>query len=174
MRYLSFLLFGLLALVASRAISQEIRFNFDKAADFSKFKTYKWVPFPGGTHAEGLADAQITAAFDSELATRGLTKVDSDSADLFIGYQFVVEKLQKIRSIGPGWGSGTWSGATSIIDRGELVLDMYETAKQTLVWRGVASETTNLKAKPNDLQKHLFKAVQKLMENYPPKVVTGN
>jgi hypothetical protein len=174
MKCLSLFSIGLVVLVASSALSQEVRLNFDKAADFSKFKTYKWVPIPGGTHAAGLTDAQITAAFDSELATRSLTKVDTDSADLFVGYEFGVEKEQKISSIGPGWGGETWSGETSIISEGELVLDMYETAKHTLVWRGVASRTINLKAKPNDRQKHLVKVVQKLMENYPPRVMTGN
>jgi len=34
-------LIALLGLAASSAMSQEVRFNFDKSADFMKFETYK-------------------------------------------------------------------------------------------------------------------------------------
>ena len=32
-----------LVLTASSGLSQDIHYNFDDTADFSKFKTYKWV-----------------------------------------------------------------------------------------------------------------------------------
>jgi hypothetical protein len=35
-------------------------------------------------------DKQIIAAVDAELATKGLTKIDADSADLYVGYQAAV------------------------------------------------------------------------------------
>ena len=38
------LLVATILLVASAAIAQDTRYNFDKNADISKFKTYKWVP----------------------------------------------------------------------------------------------------------------------------------
>jgi hypothetical protein len=37
-----------------------------------------------------------------------------------------------------------------------------------LIWRGEASKTINPKAKPDKVQKHLEKAVAKLLKNYPP------
>jgi hypothetical protein len=33
-----------LLLAAGSSLAQDVRYNFDKNADFSKFKTYKWVP----------------------------------------------------------------------------------------------------------------------------------
>lgn len=48
---------------------------------------------------------------------------------------------------------------------------MYETSNHALSWRGVASKTIDLNAKANERQKHLEKAVKKLLEYYPPMAV---
>jgi hypothetical protein len=66
-------------------------------------------------------------------------------------------------------GGGMTTGSTSTIYIGTLVVDMYESAKQDLVWRGTASKTIDSKAKPEKQQKNLRKAVHKLLKNYPPK-----
>jgi Domain of unknown function (DUF4136) len=77
MKNLRIFLIALLGLAASSAMSQQVRFNFDESADFMKFKTYKWVTIEGVVQAEGLSKEQIEAAFDSELAKKGLAKVDT-------------------------------------------------------------------------------------------------
>jgi len=74
--------------MASSALSQDVSFKFDDTADFSKFKTYKWVPFKNEAPIDNLTDQQIKAAVDAALAQKGLTKVNRDStADLLIDYQ---------------------------------------------------------------------------------------
>src|SRR5215510_1845032 len=67
-----------LALAASVCLAQDVRYNFDKSADFSKFKTYKWVPIKDAAKVSDLVDKQIKDALDTELTTKGLTKVDGD------------------------------------------------------------------------------------------------
>ena len=173
---------ALLLLTASCALSQDIRYNFDKTADFSKFKTYVWVTLKNAAPLDDLTDKQIKTALSAALAQKGLTKVDSDTADLFLGYQAAVNTEQEFTvyssgwGYGPGWYGGGWygptggitSGQTSTVYKGQLVLDMYDAAKHELVWRGVASKTLDPKAKPEKRQKNLNKAVAKLMKNYPP------
>ena len=78
--------FAFLLLTASSAFSQDVRYNFDKTADFSKFKTYVWVTLKDAKPVDDLTDKQIKAALDAALAQKGLTKVNGDNADLFIGY----------------------------------------------------------------------------------------
>ena len=73
---------------------------------------------------------------------------------------------------GAGWYGGgmtsiTTTGSTSTIYVGHLGLDMYDSAKKELVWRGTASKTLDPKAKPDKQQKK--KAVDKLLKNYLPK-----
>ena len=45
MNRLSLFCMILLLLMASSALTQDVKFDYDDNADFSKFKTYKWVYF---------------------------------------------------------------------------------------------------------------------------------
>jgi hypothetical protein len=176
---------ALMLAAASSALAQDVRYNFDKSSDFSKFKTYKWVVLKDAPKLSDLVDKQVKDAIDAELAKKGLTKSDSDSADLYIGYQAGVTKEKEFTSFnsgwgyGPGWYGGGWyggggmtttTGQTSTIYIGQLAVDFYATAPQTLVWRGVASKTLDTEAKPEKQQKNLAKAVSKLLKNFPPPV----
>ena len=171
-------------LLAASSVAQDVRYNFDKNADFSKFKTYKWVPIKDADKVSDLVDKQIKDAVDAELATKGLTKVEGDDANLYIGYQPAVGQEKQFTSYstgygyGPGWGGGwyggmgttTTSGSTSTIYKGQLDLDVYDSAGHAIVWRGVVSKTIDPKAKPEKQQKNLAKAVKKLLKNYPPPI----
>lgn len=183
MKKLFLFVLALLAVGVATAVAQDVRYNFDKSADFSKFKTYKWVDIKGADKANDLVAGQIKAAIDAELAGKGLSKVDSDDADLYIGYQTAIGTEKQFNSYstgwgyGPGWGGG-WRGgmgntstygSTSTIYTGQLDLDMYQASAKNLVWRGVVSKTLDPKAKPEKQQKNLKKAVTKLLKNYPPK-----
>jgi hypothetical protein len=166
------------------ATAQDVRYNFDKNTDFSRFKTYKWVILKDATPLDNLADQQVKDAVDAQLAAKGLTKVDSDSADLYVGYQAAVGQEKEFTSYNTGWGygggwygggwygggmgGGTTYGSTTTIYVGQLALDMYDSANKDLVWRGVASKTLDAKAKPEKRQKNLTKAMKKLFKNYPP------
>ena len=84
--------------------------------------------------------------------SKGVTKVDDDSANLFLAFQAGLGQEKQFTSYnsdwgyGAGWYRGGWygpaggmsttSGQTSTIYIGQLVLDMYDSAKHGLVWRG--------------------------------------
>ncbi len=183
MRKISFIWMAILLTVASTTLAQDVRYNFDKDSDFSKFKTYKWVVLKGATPVDDLSDKQIKEAIDAQLTAKGLSKVEGDDANLFVGYQAVVGAEKQFTSYdtgwgyGPGWygrgwyggGGGMTTGQTSTIYNGQLAVDMYNSAGHDLVWRGVVSKTLDPKAKPDKRQKNLTKAVTKLFKDYPPK-----
>jgi len=184
MKRVASICFALLFLViAGTALAQDVRYNFANGTDFSKFKTYKWVPIKDAQKVDDITDKQIRDAIDSVLATKGLEKTDSDTADLFIGYQTAIGQEKQYTSFnsgwgyGPGWGGGWYgggmnssmtTGTTSTIYTGQLALDMYDRDGHDLVWRGVASKTIDTKAKPEKRQKNLMKAATKMLKNYPP------
>jgi hypothetical protein len=173
---------ALFVLGVSTAVAQDVRYNFDANADFTRFKTYKWVSIKNASQVDELTARQITSTIDTELAKKGLTKTDADSADLYIGYQTTIGSEQQLNAYstgwgyGPGWGPGWYGGmsptmttvTTDTIYTGQLDLDMYEAAKKQLVWRGIATKTINPGAKPDKRQKNLTKGVEKLLKNYPP------
>ena len=174
------LLFG-----AGSAVAQDVRYDFDKSKDFSKYKTYKWVSIKDADQLDDLTASKLTAAVDSELAAKGMSKTDSDSADLYIGYQTALNTEKQYTSYntgwgaGPGWGAGwygyggmstsTTYGSTSTVYVGQLDLSMYEPNDKKLVWRGAATKSLDPKAKPEKKEKNIAKAVAKLLKNYPPK-----
>jgi hypothetical protein len=178
------LLLSVLLLGAGNAFAQDVRFNFDKEVQFGAFKTYKWVGIKGGEQPNSLVDGQIKAAVDAELVKKGLTRSDTDNADLWIGYQTAISTEKQYTSFDTGWGygpgyGGGWyggggggmsSGTTSTIYIGEIALDMYVPAEKKLVWRGSASKTIDTRAKPEKQQKNLTKAMAKLLKNFPPPV----
>jgi hypothetical protein len=166
------------------AVAQDVRYNFDSKADFTKFKTYKWVDIKGADHVNQLVEKQIRDAVDAELPKKGLQKTETDSADLYVAYQTAIGTEKQFTSYntgwgyGPGWGGGWYgggmgstmtTGSTSTIYIGQLALDMYEAAKKDVVWRGTVSKTIDPKAKPEKQQKNLTKAIEKLLKNYPPQ-----
>lgn len=176
---------GLVLVSAGAAFAQDVRYNFDKETDFSRFKTYKWVALKDAKDPGDLLDKQIKSAFDAQLATKGLTKVEDDSANLYVGYQAAIGQEKQFTSYntdwgyGPGWYRGGWygspgggmtTGSTSTIYVGQLVLDMYDSANKDLVWRGIGSKTIDTNAKPDKQQKNLNKTVTKMLKNYPPVV----
>ena len=184
------LLVILMSVVISGAVSaQDVRYNFDNKTDFSRFKTYRWVKIKDAAQPSDLVDKQIKAAVDAQLVTKGLSKVDNDPADLYVAYQAGINQEKEFSSystgMGPAWGygpgwyggwhGGGWygssssmtTGQTSTIYIGQLALDMYDSANQDLVWRGMGSKTLDPKAKPEKQQKNLAKTVKKMLNNYP-------
>src|SRR5258706_2915531 len=184
MKKIVFLSTLILFFATSSAFAQDVRYNFDKNINFSKFKTYKWVILKDAPTANDLVTKQLKDAVDAELATKGLTKINDDSANLYIGYQAGIGQEKQFTSFSSDWGYGggwyrggwyggmggmsTTTGQTSTIYVGQLALDMYDSANHDLVWRGLASKTISPKAKPEKQEKNLAKAVRKLLKNYPP------
>jgi hypothetical protein len=165
-------------------LAQDVRYDFDKNKDFSKYKTYKWVPIKGADQPDELTGKKVTAAVNAELATKGLTMTDGDTADLYIGYQTAIGTEKQFTSYntgwgyGPGWGGGwygsggmstnTTYGSTSTVYIGQLDLSVYDPAEKQMVWRGTATKTLDPKAKPEKKEKNIGKAVKKLLKNFPP------
>lgn len=184
MKKLAFLTIAFLLLGVSAAVAQDVRYDFDKDKDFSKYKSYKWVPIKGADLPDELTSKQITDAIDADLATKGLTKTDADTADLYIGYQTAVRTEKEFTSYNTGWGYGggwgrgwygaggmattTTYGSTSTVYVGQLDVSIYDSAQKQLVWRGNATKTLDPKAKPDKKQKNIGKAVTKLLKNFPP------
>lgn len=153
------------------ASAQDVRYNYMPGTNFAKYHTYKWVAIEGASHPNQIVDAQIKQAVDSQLASKGLTKTDSDKADLYVGYQIAVDQEKQWNAYGMGgrWGGGMATAQQSTISIGTLVLDMYDPATKQLVWTGNATKSLDPSSNQEKNQKNLNKAMQKLLKNFPPK-----
>jgi hypothetical protein len=171
-------------LLGGMATAQDVRYNYEKSADFTKYKTYKWVEMKT-SDKDAMVDSQIKSTIDAELAAKGLSKSESDNVDLYVGYQVAINTEKQVNTFssdfgyGGGWGpyygrgyggmgSSTSTATTSTLYVGSLQLDFYEVSKKQAVFRAVATKTLDTKAKPEKRQKNLAKAVKKMLKNYPP------
>jgi hypothetical protein len=158
----------------SMAHGQDVRSNYMPGTDFSKYRTYKWVTIEAIGGPDQILGAQIKRAIDSQLVSRGLTKVDSGNADLLLGYQTALNHERQWNANGMfdrfGWGMGSATGTatSSTIDVGTLVLNMYDPAAKQLIWTGTATKTIDGNKDPQKIQKNLDKAMRKLLKDFPP------
>ena len=161
-------------LLSTIALAQNVTYDFDKATDFAKFKTYTWVR--GTNLSDQLNHQRIVNAVDVQLSAKGLTKVESSAnPDMLVAYHASFDKDLQINGFSSGWGGyrigGTRTGTARAeeILIGTLVVDMVNAQTKTIVWRGTATKEVDVNAKPDARDKNINKAADKLFKNYPPK-----
>jgi hypothetical protein len=151
-------------------LAQEVKVQHMPGTDFAKFHTYKWVTIEGASHPNQIQDAEIKQAVDAELTAKGLTKANSETADLNVGYQVAVDQQKQWNTMGGGWRFGGMETVTSsTIDVGTLVIDMYDQAGKQLVWSGAATKTVDSGKDQEKTEKSLDKSMKKLFKDFPPK-----
>ena len=177
------LLFAAAVLPATTALAQQVNYDFDRSADFSKYKTFAYQVCMRIDNP--LVDKRIVAGLENALALEGLTKAGGD-ADVNVTYHssttedVVIDTTSWGYGYGPGWawghggygygyGGGPVSSTTTIrkYTRGTLVIDIWDARTKELVWRGTANDTVSDDPAKND--KKVQKALQKLFKQYPPE-----
>jgi Domain of unknown function (DUF4136) len=167
-------------LAPALAIAQKTSYDFDKAIDFTTFKTYG---LKDGTKVgDKLIDDRIVAAIEGELKAKGFTK--SDTPDVFVVYHLAFDSQKDISTYssgyggygayGWGWGGG-WAGGTTTtqvrdILVGTMIIDIADAKKSQVAWRGMGVKEVQTQAKPEKRDKSINEAVKKIFKNYPPKV----
>jgi hypothetical protein len=158
---------GLVCLAAA-ACAQDVHFNFDRSANFSSYQTYRWVDVKSGQAPDQLIDQNIKRAVDEQLLLKGLRRVET-GGDLQVGYQVALDREKQFNgfSMGPRWNAmGTMN--TSTIEIGKIAVEMFDPARQQLVWRGDAVKTLAVNKDPEKNCQNLKKSMAKLFKNYPP------
>jgi hypothetical protein len=130
------------------ATAPNVRSDYDKSADFGKFRTYNFVSRPSTDKAgySSLTTQQLEAAVNAEMQRRGYTL--SENPDLLINFSGKLRDKQDIVSTpGPYYGYragmyGAWPGYTNDVytvnyTEGTLNIDMVDAARKQMVWEGV-------------------------------------
>jgi hypothetical protein len=171
---------ALVLLAPALALAQKTSFDFDKTIDFSRYKSYA---LKDGTKVgQPLIDNRIVAAMEEQLKAKGLTRNDS-APDIVVVYHVAFDKQKDITTFssggyggyGYGWGGG-W-GTTDVrvneILVGTLVIDIADSGKKEVVWRGMGVKEVDTQAKAEKRDKNITSAVTKIFKNYPPPQKKG-
>ncbi|MGC4051418.1 MAG: DUF4136 domain-containing protein [Paludibaculum sp.] len=150
------------------ASAQDVQYDYDRAANFSAYRTFQWTDAAAGRAGNQLMDQNIKRAIEAQLASKGLRPVES-GGDLLVSYQVGIEREKEFNGFaaGPRW-SGTGRVTTSTIENGKLGVVMVDAARNQVVWQGSAEKTLDIKRDPDKNFRNLEKTVAKLMKNYPP------
>jgi len=182
--------FALLALMVftNLAIAQ-VKSDYDKSLDFTKFKTYTFKGWEKDSDKQlnDFDKKRILESFQSELTARGMTK-DDNNPDVGITLYIVIDDKTSTTAYTTfnggmgygmgrfgGWGYGGMGGATTSYSeddykQGTVVIDFYDQSTNKLAWQGIL--TTIVKEKPQQREKSIPKNVSKLMDQYPVKPVS--
>src|ERR1700728_382217 len=168
LRFLAISIIGLLA-IASTAIAQDVKTDYDHHANFSQYHTYYWEKVQT---TDPLWQSRIQDAVDHELQAKGWQRADNggDVALTAVGSTHHQQRYQTFYNGMGGWRWGGFGETTTQVENypvGSLVLDMYDARGKQLVWRGVSSDS--LSNNPEKNEKKLDKAVDKMFDHFPPK-----
>ena len=166
-----------LSLVGAAASAQDVKVDFDKAADFTKYKTFAIKL--GTSWNNPLGEKRVLAEIQQGLTEKGWTATADDAkADAIVVLHGATEKQKSLNTFysggygGYGWRGG-WGGgmgtSTTTVDEytvGTLVVDIFDAKSKQLVYRGTA--TDELSNKPEKNAKKLAKASDKLFKDFPP------
>ena len=179
----------LLILLFATNINAQVKSDYDKDTDFTKYKTYSfegWVE-----NSDKILTAfdkkRITDALSSEFSSRDMNYVKS-GGDAVITLFIVVNQKTSTTAYtnytggmgyyggrrgwgmgygGIGMGSATTTYSESDYHEGTFVVDMYDSTSKELIWQGII--TSVVTEKPEKREKTIPKKIKKLMKAYPVK-----
>ena len=174
MRIATLLTAACVAWLGTTILASTVTYDYDRTANFSKFRTYAWVR--GNPVNDELNHQRIVRAVETQLAARGFAKVDGDRPDVLVAYHAAMDQSLQINAFGSGgWGPHGLAGSrmgTARADKvtiGSVVVDMVDAANEKMVWRGSASHDLDPRASAEKKDKAVNKAIEKMFKNYPPK-----
>jgi len=171
-------LFIVILLMLPGAISaraQKVSVGADPALDLTKYKTYGW---SNVASANPIANQIVVSAVDTQLAAKGLTKVETNPELTVVVFG---SSMSDIHVSNPSWSPSLNSIATGVavgsqswlVTKGTLVIDLLDTKTNNSVWRGTATDTldrgpTGDKAKDaKTVEKPIRNAVKKMFKQFP-------
>ena len=158
---------GLLFLLCSVTLAQQVSVNYNHNANFSQYHTYAW----GSNNKNAIANsilAQVAQQdIDAAMSQKGLQKVEeSQNPDLILTasggeHESTSYNAWGMRGIGGGMGgiSPQQNYETT------MVVSLYDLKQKELVWRGIAENTLSNNGNKN--QKNVEKAVEKMFKQWP-------
>ena len=171
-------LFLLVLVLVSACSGLKVSYDYDKQADFTKYKTYQFAEEVYQTGIPQLDRDRIIRAIEAEMQKRGFTK--SDTPDALVDFNVKLQQQQSATATtyggyggyGPyryGFSPGL---STTSIDvntyvEGTLFVNVIDRVAQKIVWQGRGTKTLDEHASAEKREANVNKAVQYMFQKYP-------
>lgn len=170
--------------------SMQITSDYDAATDFSRLRSYDWLPVPkieSGNpkiQYDSLLGQRVKAAVEAQLTGKGYVQ-DQQQPDFLVTYHVAVDQkvsvtyLNELYGYGPGWGpsyrrrmlSYGYPGGEVMVSeyqQGTLIIDVVRASDKQLVWRGTARDEVRPENTAQAREKRIREAVGKILSLFPP------
>jgi hypothetical protein len=162
---------GVALAVAGGAWAQDVKVDYDKAANFGAIKTFSIKL--GTSWGNPIGEKRVMDEFAQALTEKGWKLAPEAQADAQVVVHGASQQKRDLRTFYSGGGYGYRFGggmgtATTTVDEytvGTLVVDIFD-GKKNLMWRGIAQDELSDKTEKNI--KKLGKASDKLFKDFPP------
>lgn len=168
---------GLAAAVTGCLTLMPVGSHFDRGADFNGYRTYAWGPADAlPVSDERLRDNpffvdDVHGAISRTLEDRGLRRAEAERADLLVHYHAAITERVEVVSQ-PGryrdCVAGDCRPTVNGYDAGTLVIDIIDTSRRQLVWRGWAEHRLeDMLDEPAQVRRRVDDAVRRIFETFP-------
>ena len=164
---------GVALALAGGALAQDVKTDYDKAANFGGVKTFALKI--GTAWGNPIGEKRVTDEITQALTAKGWTVAPEGTADAQVVLHGATETKRSLTTFYSGMGgyryrgfggTGTATTTASEYTVGTLVVDIFDATSKGLLWRGIAQD--ELSDKPEKNIKKLGKASDKLFKDFPP------
>ncbi|WP_421994920.1 DUF4136 domain-containing protein [Roseococcus sp.] len=174
--------FAGLAVLAACAATPDVRVDYDRNADFSRYRSFSWAS-PLGTDRSGyttLTTDRLKAAVEREMTARGY--VLAPNPDLLVNFHGRLQERVQVTG-GPAFappigyygyrGYGAWPGYAfgggPFVDQyteGTINVDLVDRRRDAMVWEGVAVAAVTARDRTYP-QERIDAAIAAIFARYP-------
>jgi hypothetical protein len=154
-------------LAATMAMAQQVSVNYNHQASFSQYHTYAW----GSNNTNQIRNSILAQVAQQDINAamqgKGLQMVQENQNPDLVLTASGGEREQTSYSAwgmrGIGGGMGGISPEQNV--EATMIVSLYDTKTQSLIWRAIAQNTLNTNGNKN--QEMVQKAVQKMFKQWP-------
>jgi hypothetical protein len=169
-RVKTLMLTGVALAVAGGAWAQDVKIDYDRAANFGAIKTFSIKL--GTSWGNQIGEKRVMDEFTQALTEKGWKLAPAGQADAQVVVHGASQLKRDLNTFYSGGGYGYRFGgmgtATTTVEEytvGTLVVDIFD-GKKNLMWRGIAQDELSDKTEKNI--KKLEKASDKMFKDFPP------
>lgn len=168
--------FAILTVHCASKIKTEYHYNSQE--NFERFKTFDYLTFPENSQINEYVLRRTKVYLNKHLESKGMQQ-SAENPDLLIAIHTRVERTIQISHLGYSyapqmvyWSSygyyGTYGWEAREFQKGTLVIDFVDARDKAMVWRGVADGSIPETPQTVKLDEIVEKAINSMMEKYPP------
>jgi Domain of unknown function (DUF4136) len=164
----------------------DVRYDFDRSADFSAYRTYAWKDAEvsqDALAANPLLQKRVKAAVEQHLSKRGFLRInDKYEPDIYLAVHAGVKERMRVTDWGgphgyyrnpwyrPWWGGGMYGSRIDVryYTEGTLIIDVIDAQKRDLIWRGVGTGIVQRYDNEEEMQRMIDEYVVTILLHFPP------